>query len=170
MNSSLRKSLKRKKFGKNKSLGKKIYARRVIMQSLKPIRQAEVDNFFKQSFEQKKLIPLYTLSEMQRSVTTEQVHTAGPAVEILPLVFFVLGRCYRRKSKKIKTFNKQATHHMPGSVTLLVHMSPRSSLRVGLEHQQCGSLVYPVRLHTRKKKSQDQDRTGLPKSTQTSLV
>ena len=29
------------------------------MQSLKSIRQAEVDNFFKQSFEQKKLIPLY---------------------------------------------------------------------------------------------------------------
>ena len=30
------------------------------MQSLKSIRLAEVDNFFKQSFEQKKLIPLYT--------------------------------------------------------------------------------------------------------------
>ena len=29
------------------------------MQSLKSIRPAEVDNFFKQSFEQKKLIPLY---------------------------------------------------------------------------------------------------------------
>ena len=29
------------------------------MQSLKSIRLAEVDNFFKQSFEQKKLIPLY---------------------------------------------------------------------------------------------------------------
>ena len=58
MSSSLRKSLKRKKFGKNKSLGKKSYARRVIMQSLKSIRLAEVDNFFKQSFEQKKLIPL----------------------------------------------------------------------------------------------------------------
>ena len=29
------------------------------MQSLKSIRLAEVDNFFKQNFEQKKLIPLY---------------------------------------------------------------------------------------------------------------
>ena len=29
------------------------------MQNLKSIRLAEVDNFFKQSFEQKKLIPLY---------------------------------------------------------------------------------------------------------------
>ena len=29
------------------------------MQSLKSIRPAEVGNFFKQSFEQKKLIPLY---------------------------------------------------------------------------------------------------------------
>ena len=32
------------------------------MQSLKSIRLAEVDNFFKQSFEQKKLIPLYQVS------------------------------------------------------------------------------------------------------------
>ena len=31
------------------------------MESLKSIRQAEVDNFFKQSFEQKKPIPLYVL-------------------------------------------------------------------------------------------------------------
>ena len=31
-----------------------MYARRVIMQSLKSIRLAEVDSFFKQSFEQKK--------------------------------------------------------------------------------------------------------------------
>ena len=30
------------------------------MQSLKSIRLPEVDNFFKQNFEQKKLIPLYT--------------------------------------------------------------------------------------------------------------
>ena len=31
------------------------------MQSLKSIRLAEVDKFFKQSFEQKKLIPLYII-------------------------------------------------------------------------------------------------------------
>ena len=31
------------------------------MQNLKSIRPAEVDNFFKQSFEQKKLIPLYAV-------------------------------------------------------------------------------------------------------------
>ena len=35
-----------------------MYARRVIMQNLKSIQLAEVDNFFKQSFEQKNLIPL----------------------------------------------------------------------------------------------------------------
>ena len=33
------------------------------MQSLKSIRPPEVDNFFKQSFEQKKLIPLYMYDE-----------------------------------------------------------------------------------------------------------
>ena len=35
-------------------IGKKMYARRVIMQTLRSIRLAEVDNFFKQRFEQKK--------------------------------------------------------------------------------------------------------------------
>ena len=34
------------------------------MQSLKSIQQAEVNNFFKQSFEQKKLIPLYAKKAM----------------------------------------------------------------------------------------------------------
>ena len=54
MNSSFTKTFEAEKIGKNKSLGKKMYARIVIMQSLKSIRLAEVDNFFKQSFEQKK--------------------------------------------------------------------------------------------------------------------
>ena len=36
------------------------------MQSLKSIRLPEVDNFFKQSFEQKKLIPLYRESRRCR--------------------------------------------------------------------------------------------------------
>ena len=54
----LGKSLKRKKFGKNKLLGKKSYARRVIMQSLKSMRLAEVDNFFQTVLNKKKLTPL----------------------------------------------------------------------------------------------------------------
>ena len=54
MNSSFTKIFEGEKIDKNKSLGKKIYASRVIMQSLKSIRLAEVDNFFKQTFEQKK--------------------------------------------------------------------------------------------------------------------
>ena len=37
------------------------------MQSLKSIRLAEVDNFFKQSFEEKKLIPLYLRSTMSQT-------------------------------------------------------------------------------------------------------
>ena len=36
------------------------------MQNLKSIRLAEVDNFFKQSFEQKKLIPLWTPNGLRR--------------------------------------------------------------------------------------------------------
>ena len=59
LSSSFRKIFEVEKIDKNKLLEKKSYARRVIMQSLKSIRLAEVDNFFKQSFEQKKLIPLY---------------------------------------------------------------------------------------------------------------
>ena len=52
MSSSFWKIFEAEKIGKNNSLGKKSYVRRVIMQSLKSIRPAEVDNFFKQSFEQ----------------------------------------------------------------------------------------------------------------------
>ena len=84
MNSSFTKIFEAEKFGKNKSLGKKIYARRVIMQSLKSIRPAEVDNFFKQSFEQKKkLIPLYMYAGMRVAVLAagvkmRVVNDAGP--------------------------------------------------------------------------------------------
>ena len=39
------------------------------MQNLKSIRVAEVDNFFKQSFEQKKLIPLYHEPQVRQKKT-----------------------------------------------------------------------------------------------------
>ena len=55
MNSSFTKIFEGEKLAKKKSLGKNIYASRVIMQSLKSIRLAEVGNFFKQRFEQKNL-------------------------------------------------------------------------------------------------------------------
>ena len=59
------------------------------MQSLKSIRLPEVDNFFKQSFEQKKLIPLYgplnnsaTLAEMpaHTDVIIVEECSQGPGV------------------------------------------------------------------------------------------
>ena len=51
-----------------------MYARRVIMQNLKSIRVAEVDNFFKQSFEQKKLIPLYCQYSLLTKLLAMRVH------------------------------------------------------------------------------------------------
>ena len=44
------------------------------MQSLKSIRLAEVDNFFKQSFEEKKLIPLYLVRAGCKWAAKKKMH------------------------------------------------------------------------------------------------
>ena len=58
------------------------------MQSLKSIRLAEVDNFFKQSFEQKKLIPLYITRTKFCYIALSRKKADGSRPDILPFRFF----------------------------------------------------------------------------------